>query len=115
MIVVIVLSLTLVTALALAEGGIVGAKDDRLRTNRIQALFSASACAEVALLSLRDSGSLAGSISDAPIECTYSIMNLGGETYSVHATGTKSAITRSVSITASFDGSQVLVSNWSNN
>jgi len=54
MITTVVLSLTLASALTIAQIGLVGAKDDKIRTNRLQAEHSAHARGEVELLAIRD-------------------------------------------------------------
>lgn len=112
LIVVVVLSLTLASALALAERGIVGAKDDRLRTKRIQAEYAAQACAEVALLALRDSGSSSGSVSQDPVFCTYTTTDVGSGNYTIVAEGVDGSTVRTVEVAASFDGTQVTVTSW---
>jgi len=113
MITTVVLSLTLASALTIAQIGLVGAKDDKIRTNRLQAEHSAHACGEVALLAIRDSGSLSGSLSDDPVSCSYTVTDVGGGSYSITAVGNYNLVSRTVTLSASFDGSQVTISSWS--
>ncbi|XKT75408.1 MAG: hypothetical protein ACJKSS_01325 [Patescibacteria group bacterium UBA2103] len=92
-ILVIVMAFTLAGVLAVATRTVSVLKYDRVVSTRAQAVFSAHACAEAGLLSVRDGGSTSGSISDGAISCSY---NVSGTT--VAATGAAGGVSKSVSV-----------------
>jgi len=100
-ILVVVMSLTLAGVLGVATRTISVLRYDRIMTNRAQVVFSANACAEAALLSIRDGGASSGSVSDGAISCTYSISDLGGGAYTVTAIGTESGVSKTISVSVS--------------
>jgi len=113
-ILVVVMALTLSSVVGIATKTIAVVRYDRILSVRAAVVMSAHACAEVALLSLREGDVSSGSINDAPISCSYSIASIGGEEYQINAVGTADGVSRTVTVVAEVTN-PITVSSWNGN
>ena len=94
-----VFAFSLAGAIGVAMRATSSVREDRVYTNRSQAIYSANACAEYALELINDgSTSGSGSLSIGTISCTYSISDTGSGSFAVSSAGTYNSITRHTSV-----------------